>query len=100
MNLGNIIRVCRKKQGYTQAELAKLAGISVSHLCLLEKNKRDPSLSAINSISKALKIPVSVLILLASQDNEIKELSEDQIQNLSQSIIGVMDGAFRQKNLF
>lgn len=100
MNLGKAIRMCRKKRGYTQAELADLAKISVSHLCLLEKDKRDPSLSAVNSISDALRIPVSVLVFLASQYEEIKELNEKQIDELSRSIMGIMDGANRQESLF
>ncbi len=100
MNLGNTIKICRQKRGYTQAELAGRAKISVSHLCLLEKNKRDPSLSAVNSISAALKIPISVLVLLASQHIEIKELTEKQIEELSRSIMGIMDDATRQESLF
>lgn len=100
MNLGKAIRICRKKRGFTQAELADLAKISVSHLCLLEKDKRDPSLSAVSSISDALRIPVSVLIFLASQYEEIKELSEKQIEELSRSIMGIMDGGIKQESLF
>ena len=63
--------MCRMNKGLKQAQLAELAEISVSHLCLLEKDKRDPSLSAVNSISKALEIPVSVLVFLASQYDDI-----------------------------
>jgi len=100
MNLGKAIRTCRKKKGLTQAELASLSKISVSHLCLLEKDKRDPSLSAVNSISDALKIPVSVLVLLASRHEDINELSENQIEELSRNIMGIMDGANKQESLF
>jgi len=100
MNLSNAIRTCRKKRGYTQAKLAKLADISVSHLCLLEKNNRDPSLSVVNSISNALKIPVTVLVLLASHHEDITELSENQIEELSRSIMGIIEGVSRQESLF
>lgn len=100
MNLGNAIQICRKKRGFTLTALAKLSGISIPHLCLLEKNKRDPSLSVINAISDALKTPVSVLILLASQNEDIKELSDNQIEDLSQSILGIMDNARSQQSLF
>ncbi len=100
MNLGKAIRMCRINRGLKQAELANLAEISVSHLCLLEKDKRDPSLSAVNSISKALEIPVSVLVFLASQYEEIKELNQKQVDDLSRGIMGIMDGANRQESLF
>ena len=100
MNLGKAIRMCRMKRGFKQAELAKLAKISVSHLCLLEKDKRDPSLSVVDSISNALKIPVSVIVLLASHNEDIKELNENQIEDLSRSIMGIIDGVGRQESLF
>ena len=100
MDLGKAIKMCRMKRGLKQAELAELADISVSHLCLLEKDKRDPSLSVVNAIAKALNIPVSVLVFLASQYDEIKELNEKQIEELSRGIMGIMDGAARQESLF
>jgi len=100
MNLGKAIRLCRKKKGLKQAELAGLSNISVSHLCLLEKDKRDPSFSAVKAISDALKIPVSDLVLLASQHEDINELSENQIEELSRNIMGIMDEANKQESLF
>lgn len=100
MNLGKAILMCRMNKGLKQAELADLADISVSHLCLLEKDKRDPSLSAVTSISKALEIPVSVLVFLASQYEDIKELNQKQVDDLSRGIMGIMDGANRQESLF
>ena len=100
MNLAKAIKMCRMKRGYTQAELARLSDVSVSHLSLLETNKRDPSLSVINSISDALRIPASVLLFLASQHEEILELNEKQIEELSRNIMGIMDSAVRQETLF
>jgi len=100
MNLGKTIQMCRKKKGLTQVELASLSNISVSHLCLLEKDKRDPSLSVVKAISDALKIPLSVLVLLASQHEDINELSEYQIEELSRNIMGIMDEANKQESLF
>lgn len=100
MNLGNTIKLVRKKRGYTQSQLADRADISVSHLCLLEKGKRDPSLSTIEAISNALSIPVSVLIFLAADNEQITELTENQIEELTRNIMGIIDGVSRQKSLF
>jgi len=100
MKLGETISLCRKKRGYTQAQLASLAGISVSHLSLTENNKRDPSLSAIESISNALRIPLSVLLFLASENECLTDFNEKDLERISQSIIGLMDGASRQETLF
>lgn len=100
MNLGQTIKLCREKRGFTQTKLAELAHISISHLCLLEADKRDPSLTTVESIARALKIPLSVLVFLAAQSSEIKELSSEQIDNLSNSVLGLMDASARQESLF
>jgi len=41
--------------GLTQRALAKLAGISVEHLCRIETGKHTPSVPTIDKIDKALK---------------------------------------------
>lgn len=100
VNLGQTIKLCRKARGLTQGQLADLSGISVSHICLMENDKREPTLSKLESISKALTVPLSVLVFLAGQYDEVKELSEPQIEELSNNIMGLMDVAYRQENLF
>ncbi|MCU7926721.1 MAG: helix-turn-helix domain-containing protein [Candidatus Thiodiazotropha sp. (ex Dulcina madagascariensis)] len=100
MNLGQTIKLCRKNKGLTQAQLSDLSGISVSYICLMEKDKREPTLSTLELISKALGIPLSVLVFLAAQHEEIKELDKSQIEELSNNIMGLMDVAYRQETLF
>lgn len=100
MNIGKTIKLCRKNQGLTQGKLAELSGISVSHISLMESDKREPALSKLESIAKALKIPLSVLVFLASNSEEVKDLSKSQIEEMSNSIMGLMDVANRQETLF
>lgn len=100
MNLGNTIKSVRKKRGYKQSELSNRANISVSHLCLIEKNKRDPSLSTIEAISTALNVPVSVLVFLATQKEQVSEIPDGQIEHLARSMLELMDDSTRQKSLF
>lgn len=100
MNLGETIKTCRLLRGLTQSKLAEISGVSVSHLCLIEKNKRDPSISTIESISKALSTPLSVLIFLAAEKAELPELREGQLDDLSTGILELMDGAKKQQSLF
>ena len=100
MKLGETIKQCRNKRGLTQSRLAELAEISVSHLCLLEKNKREPSISVVEGIAKALQIPLSVLGFLAAQASEIKEMSVTQFEELSHNIMELVEESARQKPLF
>ncbi|WP_411267918.1 helix-turn-helix domain-containing protein [Ketobacter sp.] len=90
MDLGGTIKQCRKVKKLTLAQLSKECGISVSYLSLLENNNREPSINTVESISKALGLPLSVLIFLASQRNEEIELSVSHIEALSNNIMELM----------
>ncbi len=53
----------REKQGMSQKKLSELSGIRVENLSRLEKGKQmNPTLFTLESIAKALQIPVSKLI--------------------------------------
>ena len=90
MNLGATIKQCRSLRKMTQSQLADAAGLSVSHLCLLEKNERQPSISTIESIAQTLEIPLSVLVFLAAEKEEVPELTARHIEDLSRHIINLM----------
>lgn len=90
MDLGGTIKQCRKAKKMTLAQLSEDCGISVSHLSLLENNNREPSFSAVETISKALGLPISVLVFLASQKDEVTELSTSHIEALSNNIMELM----------
>ncbi len=90
MDLGGTIKQCRKAKKMTLAQLSEDCGISVSHLSLLENNNREPSFSAVETIAKALGLPLSVLVFLAAQKDEVTELSASHIEALSNNIMELM----------
>lgn len=59
MTIGDFLTEARKKAGYTQATLSKLAGVSQSTLSDVENNTRELSVSNFISICNALRIPPS-----------------------------------------
>lgn len=89
MNIGSTIKQIRKLKGIQQIELAECANLSKSHLSLIENNKREPSMSSINSIADSLNVPLAILIFLANKD-EITELSSSQIDLISIEILGLL----------
>ncbi|HAT1597745.1 TPA: helix-turn-helix domain-containing protein [Legionella pneumophila] len=93
MNLGRTIKHCRIIKRLTLTQLSESSGVSISHLCLLEKNKREPSLAIIETIAKALGLPLSVLIFLAAQKDELIDLSASQIETLSKAVMDLMSDA-------
>jgi transcriptional regulator with XRE-family HTH domain len=75
MDFGRSLRLCRASRGLSQSELAKMSGISVSYLSLLEKNLRDPALSVVEKIASALNVPTSILLFLGTDPEEIRQIN-------------------------
>ena len=70
MNLGKVVKLCRVQRGMTQEELAKATLLSISHLSLLERNKRRHNVETIQAIANALGIPLWVFFFLADEETE------------------------------
>ena len=96
MNLGKAIKLCRVQKSLSQSELSKLADISVSYLSLLERSKRDPNFSTVQNIASALNIPVSILIFLATDRDEFRDLSQELVEKLSYTALGLMEESSRE----
>lgn len=83
MNIGNAIQMVRVKRKLSQVDLAKLAGISVSYLSLLERSKRDPALSTVESIAKALQMPIELLFFLGAEGGELGAMDKELARQLA-----------------
>lgn len=83
MNIGHAIRLCRNQKNLSQAKLAELAGISISYLSLLEQGKRDANFASVNKIAQAMGIPLSVIVFLAADNEELQGMSSELIEKLS-----------------
>ncbi|MBU1172813.1 MAG: helix-turn-helix domain-containing protein [Proteobacteria bacterium] len=59
INIGMRLKELRKKQGVTQADLAKLVGVTPSNISQIESNLISPSLSALLKIAEALFVDIS-----------------------------------------
>ena len=80
-------------------ELAERASLSVSYLSLLEQNKRDPSMSTIKSIAIALRIPLNILIFLASDASERTSLGQELSEKLSETILALLNESETESRL-
>lgn len=64
---GKIIRQLRKERTLSQEVLSGLAGISRSHLAMIESGKKSANVNTLWSIADALQLPLSQLFLLVEK---------------------------------
>ncbi len=93
MNVGSAIRLCRKRRGVSQADVATRAECSVSYLSMLENNKRDPTLSMVTKIADALCVPVGALFVMASEDKDLGAIDSRLTRRLHQAAIASIASA-------
>ena len=92
LTVGGVVRAIRTHRGLTLDELSAETGISISYLSLIERDRREPSLSNLGTLAEAFGLPVGVLLLLGTDtsrleksDAEISEQILDVIRKLLQS---------------
>lgn len=90
MDYAKAIRICRAAFGLRQSELAARLGIGPSHLSLIESGKRRPSLETIEDIAVALAIPKPLLMLLASEPQDLKTVHEQDLSRLASSLLRLL----------
>lgn len=69
INRGNRLTFLRKNVGMSQAELAKLSGVSDAAISLIENNKRGQSLDIAIALCKVIGVSMDVYVGLKSSDN-------------------------------
>ncbi|MBZ5603068.1 MAG: helix-turn-helix domain-containing protein [Acidobacteriia bacterium] len=99
MNVGRAIKLCRSQKGWTLAQLGTRTGIARSHLSMLERNQRDPSMSAMQAIANALGMPLNVLIFLAADEKELTGINQELKEKLSRAALELLSLPTTQ-NLF
>jgi transcriptional regulator with XRE-family HTH domain len=56
------LKTLRRARGMSQEALAERAGISRTYLARLETARQDPTLSTLEKLAKALKVPIEKLL--------------------------------------
>ncbi len=59
---GEVLKDLRTSKGYSQEHLAELAGLDRTYVSLLERGHRQPTISTVFSLAKALNIAPSKII--------------------------------------
>jgi transcriptional regulator with XRE-family HTH domain len=61
-NIAMRIKIPRERQKISQEELAARSGISRGDLARLETGRHDPTITTLEKLAKALKVPVGKLL--------------------------------------
>jgi transcriptional regulator with XRE-family HTH domain len=91
MDFGKAIRICRSAYGLTQGQLARRLKLSASQVSLIESGRRQPSAEVLKNVSRALKVPLPLLMLLGSEAADLDDVhSEEEITQLAKSLLRLL----------
>lgn len=79
------------QRGLSQGDLATKAGISVSYLSMLENSKRDPTVSTVKKVAKALGVPMEILFFLGAEDGELAGIDKALAGQLALTALGLLN---------
>ena len=94
MQIGKTIKNLRQKKGLKQIEFAKKCNLSQSYLSLIEKEKKEPTLSMLKQIAAVLEIPVPVLVFFSLNEDDIPQSKKEAFKTLDPLIKGMMTNIF------
>lgn len=89
MNFARAVRIARAARGLRQKQLAVKAGLDPSYVSLIEKGTRTPSLKVLETLAVALAVPFYVLVLLASNESELKGLEREGAETLANYLLAI-----------
>jgi transcriptional regulator with XRE-family HTH domain len=91
MNIGSAIQMCRAKRRLSQAEVARRAECSVSYLSMLENSQRDPTLSTVTKIARALGVPIEILFFLGAEKSELAGIDKELAGKLAMTALELLN---------
>ncbi|SRR5437773_946157 len=86
MDYGRALKIARAMAGLQQKDLADIAGMDSSHVCLIEMGKRKPSLGALEKLCRALRIPNHLFMLLGAEANDLKTDDPEELHRAAESL--------------
>lgn len=86
MNLGETIKLLRKRNGLNQSQLAESCDITVTYLSLIENGKKEPTLSLLKTIANNLQVPLPILLFSALTEDDIPESRKEFFSVIKPSI--------------
>lgn len=93
MDYAKAFRIIRAAFGLSQAELAQVVRIGPSQISLIEAGKRQPSHRVIRDMAETLRIPPSLVTLLASEPRDLETSESQPVEALAVSLLKLLVNA-------
>jgi transcriptional regulator with XRE-family HTH domain len=94
MNIGESIRILRKRESMNQEEFASSVGITQSYLSLIEKGHKKPSLEVLQQMADILNVPLPVLFWFGIEREDVPEEKKYAFDILKPSIDKLINEVF------
>ncbi|MEI6851540.1 MAG: helix-turn-helix transcriptional regulator [Bacteroidota bacterium] len=86
MKLGSTIKELRKQKKIPQEIIAEKCGITQAYLSLIENDKKEPNLSTLKDISKALDTPLPLIFYLSLSEDDISDSKKTYFTQINPSV--------------
>lgn len=103
---GNNLRQCRKAKGWSQAQLAEAADLSLDMVGRLERGAAAPSFDTIEDLARAMGVPAATLFgsgslklprntaraaIMQKIEQRLADTNDQQLKTLAKVIAAVLD---------
>lgn len=75
LSTGEVIRMLRELKGWTQAELARQSGITITNISLLENQKVDIGKKRVEQLAKAFDVHPAIIMFPEYEAKEIEKVA-------------------------
>lgn len=90
MDYGKAVKTIRTLRGISQIELSEISKLSKSYISKIENGQSVPSMEKLEKIASSLKVPFYMLILFASEKQDLKGISETVANELKENLFALV----------
>jgi transcriptional regulator with XRE-family HTH domain len=90
MNFGKAFKIIRSVKNLEQQQLAVKLGVDSSYISLIESGRRTPSANLLGILSKRLSVPRNLIILLASEKDELNTLEPHETEKIGEQLLNIL----------
>lgn len=91
MSFGRALRIVRAFKNLSQQELAERVGLDPSYVSLLERDLRTPRSRTIEMVAEKLRLPESLLHLLAADEQALRGVTAQEAQLLGEQLLTILE---------